>query len=194
MIVCLERRQRAAGPWLIAPIHARQMTRISGKISHGQAVTAYEGRRRPERPDSLAAAPQGMACCEGPPCDGVMRLRCVDRERGAATSSQQRAPPPAGQTGPRHGFHQCGIKPTGSDTVSPYISTHDLYMLGTSLCLYAALLLVELMLTTASRLNSAPAERMLWPCLCWSPTEACWARCAHRPDVRRRCVCCHHHA
>ena len=98
------------------------------------------------------------------------------------------------QTGPRHGFHQCGIKPTGSDTVSPYISTHDLYMLGTSLCLYAALLLVELMLTTASRLNSAPAERMLWPCLCWSPTEACWARCAHRPDVRRRCVCCHHHA
>ena len=70
-----------------------------------------------------------------------------------------------GQTGPRHGFHQCGIKPTGSDTVSPDISTHDLYMLGTSFCLCAALLLVELMLTTASRLHSAPAERMLWPCL-----------------------------
>ena len=69
------------------------------------------------------------------------------------------------QTGPRHGFHQCGIKLIGSDTVSPYISTHDLYMLATALCLYAALLLVELMLTAASRLNSAPAERMLWPCL-----------------------------
>jgi hypothetical protein len=69
------------------------------------------------------------------------------------------------QTGPRHGFHQCGIKLTGSNTVSPYISTHDLYMLETAFCLYAALLLVELMITTASRLNSAPAERMLWPCL-----------------------------
>ena len=77
--------------------------------------------------------------------------------------------PGAAQTGPRHGFHQCGIKLTGSDTVSPYISTHDLYMLGTSFCLYAALLLVELMLTTTSRLNSAPAERMLWPCLLWAP-------------------------
>ena len=70
-----------------------------------------------------------------------------------------------GQTGPRHGFHQCGIKPTRSDTVSPDISTHDLDILGTSFCLCAALLLVELMLTTASRLHSAPAERMLWPCL-----------------------------
>src|SRR6266581_8797485 len=70
-----------------------------------------------------------------------------------------------GQTGPRHGFHQCGMKPTGSDTVSPDISTHDLYMLGTSFCLCAALLLVELMLTTASRLHAAPAARMLWPCL-----------------------------
>ena len=47
----------------------------------------------------------------------------------------------------------------------PYISTHDLCVLETALCLYAALLLVELMLATASRLNSAPAERMLWPCL-----------------------------
>ena len=71
------------------------------------------------------------------------------------------------QTGPRHGFHQCGITLTGSDTVSPDISTHDLYMLEAAFCLYAALLLVELMLTTASRLNSAPAERMLWPCLWW---------------------------
>jgi outer membrane protein, multidrug efflux system len=70
-----------------------------------------------------------------------------------------------GQTGPRHGFHQCGIKLTGSNTASPYILTHDLYMPETAFCLYAALLLVELMLTTASRLNSAPAERMLWPCL-----------------------------
>ena len=69
------------------------------------------------------------------------------------------------QTGPTHGFHQCGIKLTGSDTVCPDISTPDLYMLATAFCLYAALLLVELMLTTASRLNSAPAERMLWPCL-----------------------------
>jgi hypothetical protein len=43
------------------------------------------------------------------------------------------------QTGPRHGFHQCGMKLTGSDTVSPDISTHDLCMLATALCLYAAL-------------------------------------------------------
>jgi hypothetical protein len=42
-------------------------------------------------------------------------------------------------------------------------------MLATALCLYTALLLVELMLTTASRLNSAPAERMLWPCLSTAP-------------------------
>jgi hypothetical protein len=67
------------------------------------------------------------------------------------------------QTGPRHIFHQCGIKLTGSDTVSSYISTHDLCMLETSFYLYTALLLVELMLAIASRLNSAPAERMLWP-------------------------------
>src|SRR4029453_859148 len=71
----------------------------------------------------------------------------------------------ASQTGPRHIFHQCGIKLTGTDTVSLYISTYDLCMLETSFCLYAALLLVELMLAIASRLNSAPAERMLWPCL-----------------------------
>jgi hypothetical protein len=71
----------------------------------------------------------------------------------------------ASQTGPRHIFHQCGIKLTGTDTVSLYISTYDLCMLETSFCLYAALLLVELMLAIASRLNSAPAEMMLWPCL-----------------------------
>ena len=51
------------------------------------------------------------------------------------------------QTGPTHGFHQCGIKPTGLDSVSPYISSLALYTLETSLCLYTALLLVELTLT-----------------------------------------------
>jgi len=34
----MEGRQRAADPWLIASIHARQMARISGKVSHGQTV------------------------------------------------------------------------------------------------------------------------------------------------------------
>src|SRR5215510_2986080 len=29
---------------------------------------------------------------------------------------------PGPQTGPRHIFHQCGIKLTGSETVSPYLS------------------------------------------------------------------------
>src|SRR5207253_850468 len=77
-------------------IYDRQMTRISGTGSHGQAVTTSQSRRRPERPDSLAVAPQGIACCEGPPRAGVMRLRCVDRERCAAPSSRQRARPPDG--------------------------------------------------------------------------------------------------
>jgi hypothetical protein len=36
-------------------------------------------------------------------------------------------------------FRWCGIKLTGSDTESPYISTHDLCMLATAFCLYAAL-------------------------------------------------------
>jgi hypothetical protein len=87
----------------------------------------------------------------------VAVIRSCAGGRGAARHSAQ--------TGPKHGFHQCGIKLTGSDIVSPYISTHDLCMLETAFCLYTALLLVELMLTTASRLNSAPVERMLWPCL-----------------------------
>ena len=51
------------------------------------------------------------------------------------------------QTGPTHGFHQCGIKPTGLDSISPYISSLALHTLETSLCLYTALLLVELTLT-----------------------------------------------
>src|SRR4029453_2283609 len=80
----------------------------------------------------------------------------------------------ASQTGPRHIFHQCGIKLTGTDTVSLYISTYDLCMLETSFCLYAALLLVELMLAIASRLNSAPAERMLTFPLCCFDHIACW--------------------
>ena len=42
-------------------------------------------------------------------------------------------------TGPRPGFHQCGMTLTGSDTVSPDLSAHDLDMLATALCLYAAL-------------------------------------------------------
>src|SRR5436190_1584081 len=33
------------------------------------------------------------------------------------------------QTGPTHGFHQCGIKPTGLDSVSPYISSLALHTL-----------------------------------------------------------------
>jgi hypothetical protein len=53
----------------------------------------------------------------------------------------------AAQTGPTHGFHQCGIKPTGLDSVSPYISSLALHTLETLICLYMALLLVELMLT-----------------------------------------------
>jgi hypothetical protein len=51
------------------------------------------------------------------------------------------------QTGPTHGFHQCGIKPTGLDSVSPYISSLALHMLETLICLSMALLLVELTLT-----------------------------------------------
>ena len=43
------------------------------------------------------------------------------------------------QTGPRHGFHQCEMTLTGSDTVSPDLLAHDLDMLATALCLYAAL-------------------------------------------------------
>ena len=51
------------------------------------------------------------------------------------------------QTGPTHDFHQCGIKPTGLDSVSPYISSLALHTLETLICLYMALLLVELTLT-----------------------------------------------
>ena len=51
------------------------------------------------------------------------------------------------QTGPTHGFHQCGIKPTGLDSVSPYISSLALHTLETLICLYMGLLLVELTLT-----------------------------------------------
>jgi putative transposase len=51
------------------------------------------------------------------------------------------------QTGPTHSFHQCGIKPTGLDSVSPDISSLALHTLEMSLCLYMALLLIELTLT-----------------------------------------------
>jgi len=51
------------------------------------------------------------------------------------------------QTGPTHGFHQCGIKLTGLDSVNPYISSLLLHTLETLICLYMALLLVELTLT-----------------------------------------------
>ena len=54
---------------------------------------------------------------------------------------------PGNQTGPTHGFHQCGIKPTGLDSLSPYISSLALHTLETLICVYMALLLVELMLT-----------------------------------------------
>jgi hypothetical protein len=50
-------------------------------------------------------------------------------------------------TGPTHGFHPCGIKPTGLDSVSPYLSSLALHTLEISLCLYMTLLLVELTLT-----------------------------------------------
>jgi hypothetical protein len=54
--------------------------------------------------------------------------------------------PQSPQTGPTHGYHQCGIKPTGLDSVSPYISSLALHTLETPLCLYTALLFVELTL------------------------------------------------
>jgi hypothetical protein len=43
--------------------------------------------------------------------------------------------------------HQCGIKLTGLDSVSPYISSLALHTLETLIYLYMALLLVELTLT-----------------------------------------------
>jgi hypothetical protein len=76
--------------------------------------------------------------CAGNDCERVEQVA------GAAGEAVQPCPQ---QTGPTHGFHQCGIKPTGLNSINPYISSPTLHMLETSLCLYMALLLVELTLT-----------------------------------------------
>jgi len=88
----------------------------------GRGGRAVWARHSPERPESLrVTTPPRDEPCAPPP--GLPRTpwrlaAALSRSMGLARKPRTCR----GQTGPRHGFHQCGIKPTGSDTVSPDIT------------------------------------------------------------------------